>query len=295
MRSSLVRFRSLRNSSRPYPTGRIDSKSKVRRTPSSSSTSLPPPSAEGTALSHLEPRSGLPRVVDITEKVATHRTAIAVSTLWCPPSVSRLFSKTINTQERAKGAERPSSRSTSSKGSSSSSSSVSTSGWRPFEEVTFAKKGPIFATAAVAGTMAAKNCSQMIPCCHPLPLERCQLSFTMCSGRRTPEECERLNERAETSSNAPSVPHRTKKEKSGRRRTDRDGWVTIAAQCNVATSHKTGVEMEALCGATVAGLTLYDMLKGASAEVGRCAQQDGLQLGGSWVVKKTGGKSDILR
>jgi len=58
----------------------------------------------------------------------------------------------------------------------------------------------------------------------------------------------------------------------------------ISVHCNVKISGKTGVEMEALTGATVACLTIYDMCKSISQEM--CIQEVKL-------IEKTGGKSDI--
>src|ERR1051325_4064276 len=39
------------------------------------------------------------------------------------------------------------------------------------------KKGPIFQTAVLAGVMGAKKTSELIPLCHPLPLEDCQIEI----------------------------------------------------------------------------------------------------------------------
>ena len=41
------------------------------------------------------------------------------------------------------------------------------------------KKGPVFQTAIVAGVMAAKRTSDLIPFCHPLMLEDCQIKITV--------------------------------------------------------------------------------------------------------------------
>ncbi|MCA9785720.1 MAG: cyclic pyranopterin monophosphate synthase MoaC [Calditrichaeota bacterium] len=40
-------------------------------------------------------------------------------------------------------------------------------------------KGPVFQTAIIAGTMAAKNCSSLIPFCHPLPIDGCRLEIEL--------------------------------------------------------------------------------------------------------------------
>ncbi len=102
------------------------------------------------------------------------------------------------------------------------------------------KKGSIFQTAVLAGVMGAKRTSELIPLCHPLPLEHCQV---------------------EIEANA-------------------QGEVTI--HCRVQTEAKTGVEMEALTGATVAALTLYDMGKAVS---------HGIVIREIRLLEKTGGKS----
>jgi cyclic pyranopterin phosphate synthase len=100
-------------------------------------------------------------------------------------------------------------------------------------------KGPVFQTAIIAGTMAAKQTGQLIPFCHTLPVESCVFEL--------------LND--ETS-------------------------VTI--RCEVSISGKTGVEMEAMTGASVAALTIYDMCK---------AMNKGIRIEALHLVSKTGGKS----
>ena len=100
-------------------------------------------------------------------------------------------------------------------------------------------KGPIFQTAVLAGVMAAKKTSELIPLCHPLPLDDCQIAIEMARG----------------------------------------GEVTI--DCRVRTHARTGVEMEALTGASVAALAVYDMAKAAS---------HGIVIKEVRLVEKTGGK-----
>jgi len=107
------------------------------------------------------------------------------------------------------------------------------------------KKGPIFQTAILAGVMGAKKTSELIPLCHPLPLEDCQIII------------------------------------ESRLLTDDTGEVTI--HCHAQTHAKTGVEMEALTGATIAALTLYDMAK---------AVTHGIVIREIRLLEKTGGKSD---
>ncbi len=104
------------------------------------------------------------------------------------------------------------------------------------------KKGPIFQTAALAGVMGAKKTSDLIPLCHPLPLDDCKIEI---------------------------IPDAAGRE------------VTI--HCRVQTHARTGVEMEALTGATVAALTLYDMAKAVSHQI---------EIRQVRLLEKTGGKSD---
>ncbi|MGB5588670.1 MAG: cyclic pyranopterin monophosphate synthase MoaC [Gammaproteobacteria bacterium] len=62
-----------------------------------------------------------------------------------------------------------------------------------------------------------------------------------------------------------------------------DGVARI--DCRVKVTHKTGVEMEALTGASVAALTIYDMCKSLSHDI---------VIGETYLVEKRGGKSDYL-
>jgi cyclic pyranopterin phosphate synthase len=80
------------------------------------------------------------------------------------------------------------------------------------------KKGNPLPVAEVAGILAAKKTSELIPLCHPIPLTKVDLSFKL------------------TEDN-------------------------VEARCSVVADYKTGVEMEALTGVTVALLTLWDMVK----------------------------------
>ncbi|MDL2327307.1 cyclic pyranopterin monophosphate synthase MoaC [Ruminococcaceae bacterium OttesenSCG-928-A11] len=57
---------------------------------------------------------------------------------------------------------------------------------------------------------------------------------------------------------------------------------SVTARCTVTTTGKTGVEMEALCGANIALLTIYDMCK---------ALDRSLEIGGISLLEKQGGKS----
>ena len=103
------------------------------------------------------------------------------------------------------------------------------------------EKGDPIAVAELAGIMAAKRTSELIPLCHPLPL-------TKVSVRGELDEAQSA--------------------------------VTFSATCRV--TGKTGVEMEALTAASIAALTLYDMLK---------AHGKGMVIQEVKLLRKTGGKS----
>lgn len=104
-----------------------------------------------------------------------------------------------------------------------------------------AGKGDVLGVARIAGIMASKRTSDLIPLCHPLPIAKAAVDFTLLEA-----SCE------------------------------------VEVHCTVSCTGKTGVEMEALTGATVALLTIYDMCK---------AVDKGMVISGVYLVRKTGGKS----
>lgn len=204
-----------------------------------------------SAGTHVNQRTGLPTMVDVSAKIPTHRTATAISSVALPPSVvkSILLAAAPLKSRQKKLKKAP---------------GVITG----IKEIQSLKKGPVFATAVVAGTNAVKHTFSIIPFCHQLPIERCLFSFTF---QRTPV-----------------VLSEQKKLKKLRKTTKTRKWWAVNIECSVSTFGKTGVEMEALTGASVAALTVYDMLKGIPM-----AQQSGLHIGPSVVLEKKGGKSDI--
>ena len=106
-----------------------------------------------------------------------------------------------------------------------------------------ASKGDVLGVARVAGIMATKRTSDLIPLCHPLMLSSAGVEFNIDEGR-----------------------------------------LAIEAVCTVKLDGKTGVEMEALTGVTVALLTIYDMCK---------AIDKSMELGEIHLVHKEGGKSGV--
>lgn len=108
-----------------------------------------------------------------------------------------------------------------------------------------AKKGDVRAVAEIAGVMAGKRTSDLIPLCHPIALAQLVVSIT-------PDE---------------SLP----------------GFVIEA---HAKTTGQTGVEMEALTAASVAALTIYDMLK---------AKDRKMRIEGIRLLEKNGGASGDFR
>lgn len=104
------------------------------------------------------------------------------------------------------------------------------------------KKGPVFQTAIIAGIMAAKKTGELIPLCHPIGLDNCEIDI-------------KINQAKE-----------------------------IEIYCTANLTAKTGVEMEALVGASMAALTIYDMCKALSHNI---------VIKETRLVEKTGGKKDF--
>ena len=92
------------------------------------------------------------------------------------------------------------------------------------------KKGDVFAVAQVAGIMAAKQTSAIIPMCHPLSLTGVNITFDW-----------QINEQI--------------------------NQYEITIKAEVKTKGPTGVEMEALTAVSVAALTIYDMCKAADKNI----------------------------
>ncbi|WP_159015305.1 cyclic pyranopterin monophosphate synthase MoaC [Cognatiluteimonas profundi] len=145
---------------------------------------------------------GMPTMVDVSGKAVTAREAIAACKVRFPAAVA--------VQLRASGLR--------------------------------TAKGGIVETAIIAGTMAVKRTHELIPFCHPLPVDSCRLTVDWVG--------------------------------------ERDLDIT----CTVKTTHRTGVEMEALTGATVAALTVYDMCKALSHAI---------VIGPARLLGKRGGRRDV--
>ena len=88
------------------------------------------------------------------------------------------------------------------------------------------QKGDVLNTSRLAGIMASKKTSDLIPLCHQINLDKVSIDYDFCND----EKC-------------------------------------IIIKSTAITSGKTGVEMEALMGATLASLTIYDMLKAVDKKI----------------------------
>src|SRR5687768_16967840 len=101
-------------------------------------------------------------------------------------------------------------------------------------------KGDVFEFSRAAGLLAIKKTSDVIPDCHPLPVEYAAITFTIDN-------------------------------------------LQINISVEVHTIYKTGVEVEAMHGAAVVGLVLYDMLKPIDKSV---------EISAIKLQSKSGGKTD---
>lgn len=155
------------------------------------------------ALTHVDPESNQPRMVDVGGKELTKRSATARSIVFLPQIVRDQFA----------------------------GGDIQT------------KKGSVFQTAIIAGTMAAKRTHELIPFCHALGIEKCSIRIE-------------LNDAG-----------------------------NVMIECEAGLTGRTGVEMEALTGASVAALTVYDMCKALSQEI---------VIRETRLIAKSGGKSDYM-
>ncbi|CBH18219.1 molybdenum cofactor biosynthesis protein,putative [Trypanosoma brucei gambiense DAL972] len=205
--------------------------------------------------------------------------ATAVSTVIVPPCANAVL-------ETMKQTLSPSVRSPSEAGVDlcGDGSGVEQGGEPPsqMEEFYTPKKGPLFATAVIAGTNAVKQTSQLIPFCHPARIHKCSFTFR----RRVLGGLTRIS----------SLPHRVVLRKratpSPHSSRNRPECSVIYCFCTVATDDETrsGVEMEALAGATMAALTMYDMLRALPS-----AQEDGISVGEAFVLAKRGSRGDFTK
>ncbi|TWU23041.1 Cyclic pyranopterin monophosphate synthase accessory protein [Novipirellula galeiformis] len=114
-----------------------------------------------------------------------------------------------------------------------------------------AAKGDVLAVARLAGIQATKLTSQLIPLCHAIPIESASVDFDWRSA-------------------SPPSPDQT----------------VLQCRVHVRTSAKTGVEMEAMTAASIAALTVYDMVKSIDRSI---------VIGPLVLAAKSGGNSGDFR
>ncbi|MDX1768895.1 MAG: cyclic pyranopterin monophosphate synthase MoaC [Arenibacter troitsensis] len=102
-------------------------------------------------------------------------------------------------------------------------------------------KGDVFAMSKAAGLLGVKKTADLLPDCHPLPIEYTDISYAI-------------------------------------------NGLKITVLITVKTIYKTGVEVEAMHGASIVALNMYDMLKPIDK---------GIEIQSIKLLKKSGGKSDI--
>ena len=171
-------------------------------------------------LTHFD-KKGNAIMVDVSEKVVTTRTAIAIGKIY----VCQEIFERIQRHEIA--------------------------------------KGDVLGVARLAGIMATKRTSELIPLCHPLPLTKCEVNFSLHESTSTKSfEYVSIDNKSAMNTKANAY--------------------YIEATCLVKTDGKTGVEMEALTGVQIALLTIYDMCK---------AIDKGMVISDVHLVSKSGGKS----
>lgn len=144
-------------------------------------------------------------MVDVGEKAVTRRAATASCLVVLPPETLAALGVTCDDDDG--GGRSP----------------------RAAVSALASKKGPILGTAVVAGVMAAKRTSDLLPFCHPLPLDGVDVDL-------------------QWHPTFPSPP-------------------ALVVTCTVTCTHKTGVEMEALAGCAAAALCVYDMCKASSHDI----------------------------
>lgn len=127
--------------------------------------------------------------------------------------------------------------------------------------------------ARIAGIMAAKRTSELIPLCHPVGIEFVGVELTLRDGHV--EEGDVENEGTDTL---------TSDVRQSESRGAKEGFGAVEVTATVSCDGKTGVEMEALTAASMAALTVYDMCK---------AVDKGMRIEGLRVVRKEGGKSGL--
>jgi GTP 3',8-cyclase len=178
-------------------------------------------------LSHLDDH-GKASMVDVGDKHITKRTAIASGRIFVPPKAYELVTLPYPVERSAIQDE--------------------------MAKAKARRKGDVLTIAQLAGIMAAKQTSSLIPLCHPLAVSKIDVSLT-------PELAQSLSRSDSTVSSRHS----------------------IVCTATVTCEGKTGVEMEALTAVSISLLTIWDMLKAVAGQE--------MEIGEIMVTHKAGGRS----
>ncbi|KAJ1302835.1 hypothetical protein OPQ81_003138 [Rhizoctonia solani] len=180
-------------------------------------------------LTHIDPKTGRARMVDVSHKDITQRSATAVGRINIPEHAYRLI--TGETPSNSFEEMSPSVIQAHAGNDSATSSQVGLNA-PAIKRKGKPGKGDVLTTAQLAGIMAAKRTSDLIPLCHPLPITHVEVILEP-SITRQPE----------------GLP-----------------VYSVKVSATVRTASRTGVEMEALTAANVALLTIWDMLKAVAGQ-----------------------------
>jgi cyclic pyranopterin phosphate synthase len=212
----------------------------------------------GAKLSHLDDH-GSPTMVDVSSKEVTSRSATAIGTIYINELAFSLLTKGTADAIDITDTANP----------------IDPAQVQKYRKAEAKAGGNALVVAKLAGIMAAKSTSSLIPLCHPLRLTSVDLELR--PTRKLHKNEGKLQPRVDTSTN----------DSMDSLRKDLKTW-TVVCQATVRCDGKTGVEMEALTAVSVSLLTLWDMLKAVAGKE--------MEISDIRVIKKEGGKSgDFVR
>lgn len=213
-------------------------------------------------LTHID-GSGKPNMVDVSSKQDTSRSATATGCIYIPKAAYELV---------AEPASGPSADHHQHQNGADLNDSLG------YLKQKARQKGNVLVTAQLAGIMAAKRTSDIIPLCHQIPLSNVSLTLTVHTD--VPGQTKGNTESASTrGEQIPSNPARSMvSDEEGNRR-----MYYIRASATTRCHGKTGVEMEALTAVSASLLTVWDMLKAVAGKE--------MIIGDIYVSHKSGGKS----
>ena len=148
------------------------------------------------------------------------------------------------------------------------------------------KKGDVLAVARIAGIMAAKKTSDLVPLCHPVAISKINVGIKLLDHPGI-QQSQSVGEEGDVEDDFAALPRETKMR-------DSDSLDPVLPDTGLTRLHRvcieatvecvgpTGVEMEALVAVNAAALTVYDMCK---------AVDKLMEISGVRVVRKEGGRS----